>query len=329
MSSASRSIVIASRSRSEVHSPSSPSSPARGARSPPPSADEQRAVADEVGVAADRRGEVAVARRAQAGVAEVARRVVGLLERAQDERAEREPAAPGAPHVSARRSLRDRRRRARPPATGTCCSGSGGVGTSSEASCVDEALDALGVRALVHAVEARHAALLRAGCATASLAAIIRCSIRRWDSVCARARHSRDVARARRTRTRAPRSRPSSAPLRSRARCSAAARRRARRASGSAHGSCGRLAAGEDAVHALVVQALVGADQRAVERRARDLAPCELELDRDRQALLARHAASRRRWRAPAAASARRRPARTRSWRAGAPRGRASEPSRT
>ena len=45
----------------------------RAARSSP-AADrrQQRAVADEVGVAADRRGEVAVARRAQAGVAEVA-----------------------------------------------------------------------------------------------------------------------------------------------------------------------------------------------------------------------------------------------------------------
>ena len=49
---------------------------------------EQRAVRDHVRVAADRRGEVAVARAAEPRVAEVLRRVVGLLERAQHEHAE-------------------------------------------------------------------------------------------------------------------------------------------------------------------------------------------------------------------------------------------------
>ena len=57
---------------------------------------QQRAVADQVRVAADRRGEVAVARRAQPGVADVLRGVVRLLERAQDERGQR-----GAPVAAA------------------------------------------------------------------------------------------------------------------------------------------------------------------------------------------------------------------------------------
>src|SRR4051812_49347883 len=57
---------------------------------------EQRAVADEVGVAPDRRGEVAVGRRVQARVALVLRRVARLLERAQDQRRQPEPAAAAA-----------------------------------------------------------------------------------------------------------------------------------------------------------------------------------------------------------------------------------------
>ena len=78
-----------------------------------------------------------------------------------------------------------------------------------------------------------------------------------------------DVAARGRRRTRA---RPTRSPARRAPRggaCSAAAAARAA-ASGSAHGSSRRLGAGEDPVDAVVVQALVGADQRAVERaRAR------------------------------------------------------------
>ncbi len=54
---------------------------------------QQRAVRDHVRVAPDRRREVAVARAGEPGVAEVLRRVVGLLERAQHERPERQPVA--------------------------------------------------------------------------------------------------------------------------------------------------------------------------------------------------------------------------------------------
>ena len=50
---------------------------------------EERAVDDEVGVAADRAREMAVGGACEAGVAEVARVVAGLLQRTEDERRER------------------------------------------------------------------------------------------------------------------------------------------------------------------------------------------------------------------------------------------------
>ncbi len=49
------------------------------------------------------------------------------------------------------------------------------------------------------------------------------------------------------------------------------------------------LAAGEDAVDTLVVQTLVGADQRPREARANDTGAGQLELDADRLAVLPRH----------------------------------------
>src|SRR6185312_10255978 len=90
-----------------------------------PAADgaQQRAVADEVGVAADRRGEVAVVREPEPGVAEVRRVVARLLERAQHEAAQADPALAGARDVllDEPRTLGDRlgrllRREAIPPA---------------------------------------------------------------------------------------------------------------------------------------------------------------------------------------------------------------------
>ena len=93
---------------------------------------QQRAVADEVRVAPDGRGEVAVAAGVQPRVAEVLRRVVGLLERAQQQRAEGRGAVAGARDVAL-----DRREIS--PISSAACeedmgSGIGGVGTSSEAS---------------------------------------------------------------------------------------------------------------------------------------------------------------------------------------------------
>ena len=87
-SSARYSIPAASRSRTEQCSASSASSSGSGS-SAAPQLVQQRAVHDEIRVAPDRRGEVAVRAAREAGVAEVARVVAGLLERAQDERAER------------------------------------------------------------------------------------------------------------------------------------------------------------------------------------------------------------------------------------------------
>ncbi len=69
--SARRSIFIASRSRSEHHGPASRTSEGSGASSPAPTTREQRAVCDQVRVAADRRGEMRVSRAAEPGVAEV------------------------------------------------------------------------------------------------------------------------------------------------------------------------------------------------------------------------------------------------------------------
>ena len=121
---------------------------------------EQRAVADEVGIAADRRGEVAVGARVQAGVAEVPGRVVGLLERAQHERAERDPPTPGATHVLGRRAWRSRPRARRPGSTRDMLLGQRRRGHLERGQLVDQALDALGLGALVHAVQAGGAALL-------------------------------------------------------------------------------------------------------------------------------------------------------------------------
>ena len=118
MSSARYSSCAASRSRAEVCSASSPRSSGTGS-SPSAELAQQRAVDDEIGVAADRRGEVAVRRAREPRVAEVARVVARLLERAQDERRERLPPAArlldvlGDPLRDLARELRRRLRRER------------------------------------------------------------------------------------------------------------------------------------------------------------------------------------------------------------------------
>src|SRR5262249_58431091 len=56
---------------------------------------EERTVDDEVGIAADRRGEVTVGRARKPGVAEVGGVVASLLERAQHESGERRPSPAG------------------------------------------------------------------------------------------------------------------------------------------------------------------------------------------------------------------------------------------
>ena len=97
-SSASRSIVIASRSRLEVHGAALATHEASGVGSPA-IALEQRPMADEVRVASDRRGEMAVVGQRQPRVAAVARVVVGLLERPQHQAGQcaAAPAGPSRP----------------------------------------------------------------------------------------------------------------------------------------------------------------------------------------------------------------------------------------
>ena len=202
-------------------------------------------MADEVGVAADRRGEVAVARRAQPGVADVPRRVARLLERAQDERRERPRGRGRAAHV-----LRRRGGEISPTASAACCGrhrapGSGGVGDAERRELARRgARRAAGVGPLVHAVERRHAALLEQ---------------RRRPARWRRSSGARSAGATRSARS-APRSvtwparsnansgsadSTASAPL-ALARPPAAPRRPRGRRSGSAHGSAAGSLAGED-----------------------------------------------------------------------------------
>ena len=204
-------------------------SPAPGSREASrrvlPAADrrQQRAVADEVRVAADRRGEVAVVRRARGPAWPRLRGVVaGLLERAQHEAAQPEPAVAGASRRAARRG-------ARPAAIasaaccGVGCSGTGGVGDAERGELRDEPLDRLALGPLVDAVAAPAPCARRAAARPASLATIIRCSIRRCDSVCTTPLGGGHVAVARRTRTPA---RTTRSPARRRARALLVQRRR-------------------------------------------------------------------------------------------------------
>ncbi len=272
-------------------------------------------MADEVRVAADRRREVAVGRRAQPGVPDVARRVVGLLERAQQERAERAPATALAPlHVPldaqrdlaeqlgglrARHALGQRRRR-----------------HVERRELRDEPFDAFGLGALVHAVQARRAALLeqprdgfvggdhqmldqavrlglRARVDRGDVAALVEDELGLLGVDDERAGAlARGLQRAQRPRARPRAARPTApARARDRRRCDRRARSRGARRSGSA----------------------IGRTRRSRPRRRRARAR------RSRRGARARARASTRRSTAPRAASARRRPARRRSSRAAAP----------
>ena len=107
---------------------------------------------DEVGVAPDRRGEVAVGAARQAGVAEVARVVARLLERAQDERGKRLLPAPGLRRRSRVTALADARRQARGLGRREVL-GHGGRRHLEVGELGEEELDRLRVGALVDAVE--------------------------------------------------------------------------------------------------------------------------------------------------------------------------------
>ena len=151
MSSARYSIFAASRSRSEVCS----ARPCRSVRQRVVALAElaqQRPVDDQVGIAADRRGEVAVRGAGEPGVAEVRRVVARLLQRPQDERRERDP-----PATRLRDVVRDRARRSAPASAAASCGASrfgrrrcrhAQVGELRE-----QVLDRLRIGTLVHAVQ--------------------------------------------------------------------------------------------------------------------------------------------------------------------------------
>ena len=229
---------------------------------------------------------MAVGARPQTGVAEVPGRVVGLLERAQHERAERDPSVPGASACGAPPPGRSPPR-APPP----------GRGTSGRAAAV------WGPRARPAAPPAARSARARGARA------------RGTDRGCRGRRAARRRLRWRRSSgsrsgdgtpsARAARSRPArrcssklnsgssdstvSAPARSRSRASAPAAARAT-AERLRPRLLRALLAGEDPIDAVVVQARVGADQRAVEGAAADPPVLtELELDGHRQTVGAGH----------------------------------------
>ena len=225
-------------------------------------------------------------------MAEVLRRVVGLLERAQHERAERAGARARCAARAARRAWRSRRA-ARRPAMADMRSGSGGVGTSARRAGRPGARRAR-VRALVHAIQARHASLGRAARRRP-----------RWrrSSGARSGGGTRSATRARISRTLPCSSKANSGSSRvddeRAARSRSALQRgggvRARRAAAAPHGSAADSLAGEDAIDPLVVQARVGADQRAVEGGAHDLRAVQLQLDGDGRGARRPGAASRRR----------------------------------
>ena len=93
-------------------------------------------------------------------------------------------------------STRARPRRSRRPARARARSGTGGVATSERRELGDEALDRRRLRALVDAVQRRRSARSSSSVATASLAAIIRCSIEAVGLRRRRADRARDVAAA-------------------------------------------------------------------------------------------------------------------------------------
>ena len=168
-------------------------------------------MADQVGIAADRRREVAVALRAQAEVAEVARGVARLLERAQDQRrvGRAVDLARGLLHELA-------------GLLGGHVLGRGRRGSPERRQLVQQALHARRVGRLVHAEHARRACASRAGprpprwprSSGTRSARATRCS--RSPPRARRARRARSRTRARSTRPparRAPRaSRPAPAP---------------------------------------------------------------------------------------------------------------------
>ncbi len=154
------------RARSDIASRSRATAPVAGlveavaARRLLPPADrrQQRAVADEVGIAADRRGEVAVVRQTEPGVAEALRVVARLLQRAQDENVR--PVRP----CPVRRTCWSTSSEACATSSAACegdiaARAPAASRTPSDAELLEQALDAPRLGALVDAVQRRRLAL--------------------------------------------------------------------------------------------------------------------------------------------------------------------------
>ena len=146
---------------------------------------QQRPVGDQVGVAADRRGEVGVGGAAEAGVAEVRLAVVGLLHGSEHERCIR-LAAVAAPLRLARRRGGWPRPRSRRPGWARCAWAAAASGSPARRAAPAAARSARG-RAARAPGRASATRLRSVSSATCSLVSTISCSIRRWDSVCSTA----------------------------------------------------------------------------------------------------------------------------------------------
>ena len=249
---------------------------------------QQRSVADQVRVAADRRGEVAVAGELQARVPEVARVVVGLLQRPQHEPVQSTRPAPAArsdplttpaptppppPRPPAAASTLRRHRRRRHP---------------QRLELIDQPLDRRPVGPLVHSVQRRHARLRSRTRATCSFAAIIRYSISRCDSVCATIDSPTTFpVRSNSNSGSAPSKHDRGAARPSRPRSAAAARAAAK---AGPHGSAAPGTAGEHASRPPRTSAAcpsgspTGSNDARAHRRAHDV-----HLDRHGQPVLPRH----------------------------------------
>ncbi len=242
---------------------------------------------DEVRVAPDRRREVEVVLARKAGVTDVLRRVVRLLERPQYERCERIPAAARAPHLvdDLPADLGDqvgRLLRAHLLGDGRCRN-------VQRLELLHEELDPLGVRTLVDPVERRDPALrqqrrhLLVGQDHQLLDQGVRLGLR----LVGDAQHVAAIVELElRLRgldgERAP-ARPA-LPKRGgdRARSHERVRPRLLRA----------LVAGKDAIHLRVLEPRVASNRRAMERRAHDAIRLHLELDGHCVAVLVRHEAA-------------------------------------
>ena len=249
--------------------------------------------------------------------------VVRLLERPQHEARQRAPAPPAGREPSTARPAARPLRSDPPPAAGSCAP-SEPAASARPATRADRS--AARPRAPRDA-RARGTASARAvdssSRATCSLAAIIRCSIIRCDSVCSTGSAATTLPRLVERRTPARPTRATSAARDARRSPSAAAAARATPSAGP-HAPAPRSRPVEDPVDAAVVEPLVGSDHRAVERAAADLGSVEHAFRPSPPGDPVPVRASRRGWRAPRGASARRRRGRTRWSRAGRPRGRAA-----